>query len=127
MRKFTNTIVNGLKKFVGVVDDFTSTKGFVIVLIILFGVCAYQKVEINHLQRENIVQANKVQNKRLEVGTKYKLDGLNMIVSEYTVKGHKNIVITTNLKNKQYYNVGANEDKEHRTKGVTIAYGYDQK
>lgn len=127
MRKFTNAIVNGLKKFVGIVDDFTSTKGFVIVLIILFGVCAYQKVEINHLQHENIVQANKVQNKRLEVGTKYKLDGLNMIVSEYTVKGHKNIVITTNLKNKQYYSVGANEDKEHRTKGATIAYGYDQK
>lgn len=127
MKKFTNAIVNGLKKFVSVVDDFTSTKGFVIVLIVLFGVCAYQKVEINQLRHENIVQANKVQNKRLEVGTKYKLDGLNMIVSEYTVKDHKNIVITTNLKNKQYYNVGANEDKEHRTKGVTIAYGYDQK
>lgn len=127
MRKFTNTIVNGLKKFVGVVDDFTSTKGFVIVLIILFGVCAYQKVEINHLQRENIVQASKVQNKRLEIGTKYKLDGLNMIVSEYTIKGHKNIVITTNLKKKNYYQVGANADKEGRTNGVTLAFGNDQK
>lgn len=127
MRKFTNAIVNGLKKFIGVVDDFTSTKGFVIVLIILFGVCAYQKVEINHLQHENVVQANKVQNKRLEIGTKYKLDGLNMIVSEYTIKGHKNIVITTNLKKKNYYQVGANADKEGRTNGVTLAFGNDQK
>lgn len=127
MKKFTNAIVNGLKKFVSVVDDFTSTKGFVIVLIVLFGVCAYQKVEINQLQHENIVQANKVPNKQLEVGTKYKLDGLNMIVSEYTIKGHKNIVITTNLKKKNYYQVGANEDKEGRTKGVTLAFGNDQK
>lgn len=90
--------------------------------------CISQKQEINSLQHENVVQANKVENRRLQVGKKYNLDNnFSMIVSEYNYKGKKNIVVTTNLKKKNYYNVGANEDKKHRTNGVTIAFGSDEK
>ena len=90
--------------------------------------CISQKQEINSLQHENVVQANKVKNERLQVGTRYNLNkDFSMIVSEYDYKGKKNIVITTNLKHKNYYNVGANEDAKHRVKGVTVAFGNDQK
>ena len=90
--------------------------------------CINQNKEINNLKHENIVQANKIENRRLQVGTKYNLDNnFSMIVSEYNYKGKKNIVVATNLKHKNYYSVGANEDKKHRTNGVTIAFGSDEK
>ena len=90
--------------------------------------CINQNKEINSLKHENIVQANKIENRRLQVGAKYNLDNnFSMIVSEYNYKGKKNIVVTTNLKHKNYYSVGANEDKTHRTNGVTVAFGNDEK
>ena len=98
-----------------------------IVLACLLFACLSQHNKINQLQHQDTVQADKVQNKRLQVGTRYKIDGLSMIVSEYTVKGHKNIIITTNLKHKNYYQVGSNDDSQHRTTGITVAFGDDQK
>lgn len=98
----------------------------IVLLFALVGVI-YQHQEIKQLRHDNIVEANKIENKRLEIGTRYRVGGLSMIVSEYTYNGKKNYVITTNLSKKQYYQVGANTDKSGRTNGVTIAYGDNQK
>lgn len=98
----------------------------IVLLFTLVGVL-YQHQEINQLRHVNTVEANKIENKRLEIGTRYRVGGLSMIVSEYIYNGKKNYVITTNLSKKQYYQVGANTDKSGRTTGVTIAYGDNQK
>lgn len=73
------------------------------------------------------VQANATKNHILHAGDTYKLDGLSLRVSEYNYKGSKNIVITTNLKQKEFYRVGSNDDKHGKTRGVTVAFGNDQK
>ena len=73
------------------------------------------------------VHANATKNHILHVGDTYKLDGLSLRVSEYNYKGSKNIVITTNLKQKEFYQVGSNDDKHGKTRGVTVAFGNDQK
>ena len=73
------------------------------------------------------VQANATKNHILHIGDTYKLDGLSLKVSEYSYKGSKNIVITTNLKKKEFYQVGINDDKQGKTHGVTVAFGNDQK
>lgn len=104
-------------------------KKIVIAIVLLFALvgvlCQHQ--EITQLKHDNTVEANKIGNKRLEIGTRYRAGGLSMIVSEYTYQGKKNYVITTNLSKKQFYQVGANTDKSGRTNGVTIAYGDNQK
>ena len=73
------------------------------------------------------VQANATKNRILHVGDTYKLDGLSLKVSEYSYNGSKNIVITTNLKKKEFYQVGSNNDKHGKTRGVTVAFGSDQR
>lgn len=73
------------------------------------------------------VQANATKTHALHIGDTYKLDGLSLKVSEYSCKGSKNIVITTNLKKKEFYQVGSNDDKQGKTHGVTIAFGNDQR
>lgn len=98
----------------------------IILLFALVGV-VYQHQEITQLKHDSTVEANKIENKRLEIGTRYHVGGLSMIVSEYNYKGKKNYIITTNLSKKQFYQVGANTDKSRRTNGVTIAYGNNQK
>lgn len=72
------------------------------------------------------VQANATKTHILHVGDTYKLDGLSLKVSEYGYKGSKNIVITTNLKQKEFYQVASN-DKKGKTRGVTVAFGSDQR
>lgn len=72
------------------------------------------------------VQANATKTHTLHVGDTYKLDGLSLRVSEYSYKRSKNIVITTNLKQKEFYQVASN-DKKGKTRGVTVAFGNDQK
>lgn len=72
------------------------------------------------------VQANATKTHILHVGDTYKLDGLSLRASEYNYKGNKNIVITTNLKKKEFYQVASN-DKKGKTRGVTVAFGNDQK
>lgn len=127
MRRFVNVIVNGVKKFCDDLGYFVERFGLIIMLVTTVGVCFYQKNEINNLRQGNTVQASKIKNKRLEVGTRYNLDGMNLIVGKYNYKNHESYVITTNVNNKEYYQVGVNEDKEHRTKGVTVASGLDEK
>ena len=73
------------------------------------------------------VQANATKTHILHIGDTYKLDGLSLRVSEYNYKGSKNIVITTNLKQKEFYQVGSDNDKHGKTRGVTVAFGNDQK
>lgn len=73
------------------------------------------------------VQANATKTHILHIGDTYKLDGLSLKVSEYSYKGSKNIVITTNLKKKEFYQVGSNNDKQGKTRGVTVAFGKDQR
>ena len=73
------------------------------------------------------VQANAAKTHILHVGDTYKLDGLSLKVSKYSYNGSKNIVITTNLKKKEFYQVGSNDDKHGKTRGVTVAFGNDQK
>lgn len=104
-------------------------KKIVITIVMLFALVGtlYQHQEIKQLKHDNTVEANKIENKRLEIGTRYRVGGLSMIVSEYNYKGHKNYVIKTNLSKKQYYQVGTNDDKKGRTNGVTVAFGNDQK
>lgn len=72
------------------------------------------------------VQANATKTHILHVGDTYKLDGLSLKVSEYSYNGSKNIVITTNLKKKAFYQVASN-DKQGKTRGVTVAFGNDQR
>lgn len=72
------------------------------------------------------VQANATKIHILHVGDTYKLGNLSLKISTYDYKG-KNIVITTNLKKKEFYQVGSNNDKHGKTRGVTVAFGSDQR
>lgn len=93
----------------------------------ILGVFGYQQNKINTLERQNTTQAAKTKSEKISVGTRYHLGNLNMIVSTYQYKGHVNYVITTNFKKYQYYQVGSNDNKRGETKGVTIAFGNDQR
>lgn len=73
------------------------------------------------------VQANATKTHTLHIDDTYKLDGLSLRVSEYNYKGSKNIVITTNLRKKEFYQVASNDDKQGKTRGVTVAFGSDQR
>ena len=94
---------------------------------LLVGGLGIQQAKINGLENNKTVNASKISTKPLEIGTRYRVGGLSMVVSEYTYKGHKNYVITTNLKHKEFYQVGSNDDRKGKTKGVTLAFGNDQK
>lgn len=72
------------------------------------------------------VQANATKTHILHVGDAYKLGNLSLKISTYDYKG-KNIVITTNLRKKEFYQVASNDDKQGKTRGVTVAFGNDQK
>uniref|UniRef100_UPI003F54F6F7 hypothetical protein n=1 Tax=Lactobacillus acidophilus TaxID=1579 RepID=UPI003F54F6F7 len=94
----------------------------------LSATCLTQHQQINQLNHENVVNADKVKSERLKVGTRYNIGkNVSMIISEYKTNNKNNIVITTNLKHKDFYNVGANEDKNGKTDGVTVAFGADQR
>ena len=71
-------------------------------------------------------QANINKTHALHVGDTYNLGNLSLKISTYDYKG-KNIVITTNLKKKEFYQVGSNDDKHGKTRGVTVAFGNDQR
>lgn len=73
------------------------------------------------------VQADHTTVEHIKLGSTYKRGYLSFKVSEYKVNGRKNYVITTNLKKKQFYQVGSNDDKQGRTKGITVAFGNDQR
>lgn len=92
-------------------------------------VIGFQQQKINQLQKNNAqtVVAAKVNEQKLKQGTLYHMDGLNLYVSSYKCKNHKNIVITTNLRKKQFYQVASNDDKQGKTHGITLAFGNDQK
>lgn len=107
MKKFN------LKEIAVVVSSFT-----------LFGGGA--AVGAMHQTSPRRVQANATKTYILHIGDTYKLDGLSLKVSEYSYKGSKNIVITTNLKKKEFYQVASN-DRKGKTRGVTVALGNDQK
>ena len=92
-------------------------------------VIGFQQQKINQLQKNNAqtVVAAKVNEQKLKQGTLYHMDGLTLHVSSYKCKNHKNIVITTNLRKKQFYQVASNDDKQGKTHGITLAFGNDQK
>lgn len=92
-------------------------------------VIGFQQQKINQLQKNNAqtVVAAKVNNQKLKQGTLYHMDGLTLYASSYKCKNHKNIVITTNLRKKQFYQVASNDDKQGKTHGITLAFGNDQK
>ena len=92
-------------------------------------VIGFQQQKINQLQKNNAqtVVAAKVNDQKLKQGTLYHMDGLSLYVSSYKCKNHENIVITTNLRNKQFYQVASNDDKQGKTHGITLAFGNDQK
>lgn len=75
-----------------------------------------QQVNADHTTTENI-----------KLGTTYKRGYLSFKVSQYKLNGRMNYVITTNLKHKQFYQVGSNDDKQGRTNGITVAFGNDQR
>lgn len=72
-------------------------------------------------------QASRTRAEKIKLGTRYHYKGLTFKVSSYKCKGKDNFVITTNLKHKQFYQVGSNDDKQGRTSGVTVAFGSDQR
>ena len=92
-------------------------------------IIGFQQQKINQLQKNNAqtVAAAKVNDQKLKQGTLYHMDGLSLYVSSYKCKNHENIVITTNLKKKQFYQVASNDDKQGKTHGITLAFGSDQK
>ena len=92
-------------------------------------VIGFQQQKINQLQKNNAqtVVAAKVNDQKLKQGTLYHMDGLTLYVSSYKCKNRKNIVITTNLRKKQFYQVASNDDKQGKTHGITLAFGNDQK
>lgn len=92
-------------------------------------VISFQQQKINQLQKSNVqtAVAAKVNDQKLKQGTLYHMDGLSLYVTSYKCKNHKNIVITTNLRKKQFYQVASNDDKQGKTNGVTLAFGTDQK
>ena len=92
-------------------------------------VISYQQQKINRLQKNNVstAAAAKVDNQKLKQGTLYHVDGLTLYVTTYKCKNHKNIVLTTNLRKKQFYQVASNDDAQGRTHGITVALGNDQK
>ena len=92
-------------------------------------VIGFQQQKINQLQKNNAqtVVAAKVNDQKLKQGTLYHMDGLSLYVSSYKCKNHENIVITTNLRKKQFYQVASNDDKQGKTHGITLAFGNDQK
>ena len=92
-------------------------------------VISYQQQKINRLQKNNVstAAAAKVDNQKLKQGTLYHVDGLTLYVTTYKCKNHKNIVLTTNLRKKQFYQVASNDDAQGRTHGITVAFGNDQK
>ena len=100
-----------------------------IIAVVGLGVISCQQQKINQLQKNNAqtVVAAKVNEQKLKQGTLYHMDGLTLYVSSYKCKNHKNIVITTNLRKKQFYQVASNDDKQGKTHGITLAFGSDQK
>lgn len=72
-------------------------------------------------------QASRTKTEKIQLGTRYHYKGLSFKVSTYKYKNRDNFVITTNLKHKQFYQVGSNDDKQGRTGGVTVALGSNQK
>ena len=72
-------------------------------------------------------QASENRIEKIQLGTRYQYKDLSFKVSAYKYKNRDNFVITTNLKHKQFYQVGSNDDKQGRTKGITVAFGSDQK
>ena len=72
-------------------------------------------------------QASRAKTEKIQLGTRYHYKGLSFKVSAYKYKNRDNFVITTNLKHKQFYQVGSNDDKQGRTDGVNVAFGSDQK
>ena len=92
-------------------------------------VISYQQQKIDQLQKNNAstAAAAKVDYQQLKQGTLYRVDGLTLYVTTYKCKNHKNIVLTTNLRKKQFYQVASNDDKQGKTHGITVAFGNDQK
>ena len=92
-------------------------------------VISFQQQKINQLQKSNVrtAAAAKVNDKKLKQGTLYHVDGLSLYISSYKCNNHENLVITTNLKKKQFYQVASNDDKQGKTNGITLAFGNDQK
>ena len=92
-------------------------------------VISFQQQKINQLQRSNAqtVVAAKVNDQKLKQGTLYRMNDLSLYVSSYKCKNHENIVITTNLRKKQFYQIASNDDKQGKTHGVALAFGNDQK
>ena len=106
-------------------------KKLVVTTVAVLGltVISYQQKKIDQLQKNNVqtVSATKVNDQKLKQGTLYHMNGLSLYVTSYKCKNHENIVITTNLRKKQFYQVASNDDKQGKTHGVTLAFGNDQK
>ena len=104
---------------------FTVTTAAILGLTVI----SYQQKKIDQLQKNNAptVLATKVNDQKLKQGTLYHMNGLSLYVTSYKCKNHENIVITTNLRKKQFYQVASNNDKQGKTHGVTLAFGNDQK
>lgn len=100
-----------------------------IIAVVSLGVISCQQQKINQLQASSshTAAAAKVNDQKLKQGTLYHMDGLSLYVSSYKCKNHENIVITTNLRKKQFYQVASNDDKQGKTHGITLAFGNDQK
>lgn len=95
-------------------------KGLLIGLAIVLAFVLGSTISGGHTQAQKAVEP-------IKLGTAYKRGELSLKVTSYKTGKHENYVITTNLKKKNYYQVGSNDDKKGRTKGVTVAYGYDQR
>ena len=106
-------------------------KKFTVTTVAILGltVISYQQKKIDQLQKNNVstVSATKVNDQKLKQGTLYHMNGLSLYVTTYKYKNHKNIVLTTNLRKKQFYQVASNDDKQGKTHGITVAFGNDQK
>lgn len=106
-------------------------KKFTVTTVAILGltVISYQQKKIDQLQKNNAqtVSAAKVNDQKLKQGTLYHMNGLNLYVTSYKYKNHENIVITTNLRKKQFYQVASNDDTQGKTHGITVAFGNDQK
>ena len=104
---------------------FTVTTAAILGLTVI----SYQQQKINQLQKNNAstAAAATVDNQKLKQGTLYRVNGLTLYVTTYKCKNHQNIVLTTNLRKKQFYQVASNDDKQGKTHGITVAFGNDQK